>query len=101
MMEHPDEPLPAPTDIRSRTEYPRPWLGGTWKLRDIVDYELIATFALLESAADRRETLLQEIYEVNRVTIADGSQGTSWLRDRKLLPRSSRPTSMIRTRWWS
>jgi hypothetical protein len=75
MMEHPEEPLPAPTDTRSRTEYPRPWLGGTWKLRDIVDYELIATFALLESAADRRETLLREIYEVNRVTIADGSQG--------------------------
>jgi hypothetical protein len=51
-------------------------LGGTWKLRDIVDYELIATFALLESAADSRDTLLREIYEVNRDTIANGSQGT-------------------------
>lgn len=75
-MEHPDEPLPPPTDIRSRTEYPRPWLGGTWKLRDIVDYELTATFALLSAAADRRETLLREIYEVNRATIADGTAGT-------------------------
>ena len=59
-------PLPPPTDINSRTEYPRPWLGGRWTLRDIVDYELIATMALLETAADRRETLLRQIYEVNR-----------------------------------
>src|SRR5262249_51579542 len=52
-----DAPLPPPTDINARTEYPRPWLGGRWTLRDIVDYELIATMALLETAADRRETI--------------------------------------------
>ena len=55
-----------PTDITPRTEYPRPWMGGRWTLRDIVDYEMIATMALLETAADRRETLLRQIYEVNR-----------------------------------
>ena len=56
-----------------RTEYPRPWLGGRWTLRDIVDYELIATMATLEYAADRRETLLRQIYEVNRATVEAGS----------------------------
>src|SRR5581483_8757782 len=61
-------PLPAPTDITPRTEYPRPWMGGHWTLRDIVDYELIATMALLETAADRRETINRQIYEVNRQT---------------------------------
>jgi Zinc carboxypeptidase len=65
-------PLPAPTDITPRTEYPRPWLGGRWTLRDIVDYELIATIGLLEAAADRRETILRQIYEVNRQTIEAG-----------------------------
>ena len=35
----------------------------TISLRDIVDYELIATIGLLETAADRRETLLRQIYE--------------------------------------
>ena len=65
-----DEPvLPPPTDLTPRTEYPRPWMGGRWTLRDIVDYELIATMALLETAADRRETLLRQIYEVNRQTV--------------------------------
>src|SRR5215510_8428706 len=67
-----DAPLPAPTDTNSRTEYPRPWMGGRWTLRDIVDYELIATMALLETGADRRETILRQLYEVNRQTIEDG-----------------------------
>jgi hypothetical protein len=67
-------PLPPPTDINPRTEYPRPWMGGHWTLRDIVDYELIATMALLETAADRRETIERQIYEVNRATIEDGKK---------------------------
>ena len=73
--EHPDDPLPAPRDITPRTEYPRPWLGGRWTLRDIVDYELIATNALLETAADSRETLLRQIYSINRNTIEAGKKG--------------------------
>ena len=68
-------PLPPPTDITSRTEYPRPWLGGRWTLRDIVDYELIATMALLDTVADRREALMRQIYEVNRDTIEAGRTG--------------------------
>ena len=49
-------------------------MGGHWTLRDIVDYELIATMALLETAADRRETIERQIYEVNRATIEDGKK---------------------------
>jgi hypothetical protein len=84
--------LPPPTDTTPRTEYPRPWLGGRWTLRDIVDYELIATMALLDTVADRRETLLQQIYEVNRVTVENGR--------RAIRPPSSSPSrrSTIRTR---
>jgi hypothetical protein len=74
-MENPNEPLPPPTDTRARTEYPRPWLGGRWTLRDIVDYDFIATMALLEAAADQREQLLRQIYEVNRSTVVAGKQG--------------------------
>ena len=74
-MENPNEPLPPPRDITPRTEYPRPWMGGKWALRDIVDYELIATMALLETAADHREQLLKQIYEVNRATIEAGGKG--------------------------
>ncbi len=69
-------PLPPPTDTLPRTEYPRPWMGGRWTLRDIVDYEMIATMALLDTAADRRETILRQVYEVNRQTIEEGRTGT-------------------------
>src|SRR6266540_738032 len=68
-------PLPPPTDITPRTEYPRPWMGGRWTLRDIVDYELIATMALLDTVSDRREALIRQIYEVNRQTIENGRTG--------------------------
>jgi hypothetical protein len=68
-------PIPPPTDTTPRTEYPRPWLGGRWTLRDIVDYELITTMALLDAAADRREAILRQIYEVNRQTVEEGRTG--------------------------
>jgi len=69
----PNAPLAAPRDVNPRTEYPRPWMGGRWTLRDIVDYELIASMALLEATADRRETLLRHIYEVNERTVKAGT----------------------------
>jgi hypothetical protein len=76
-MENPNEPLPPPRDTTPRTEYPRPWLGGRWTLRDIVDYELIVTMALLETAADQREQLLRQIYEINRATVEKGIKDLS------------------------
>jgi Zinc carboxypeptidase len=67
--------LPAPRDAEPRTVYPRPWLGGHWTLKDIVDYELIASRALLETAADTRRQLIEQIYDVNRQTIAQFVKG--------------------------
>ena len=68
--------LGPPVDTTPRTEYPRPWLGGKWTLRDIVDYQHLSTLALLDTAADRREAILRQIYEVNRQTIEDGRTGS-------------------------
>lgn len=67
--------LPAPWDVQPRSTYPRPWLGGRWTLRDIVEYEMVATLALLETAADTRRQLLEHVYEVNRSMIAQFRQG--------------------------
>ncbi len=68
-------PLPPPRDIQFRSQYPRPWLGGRWTLRDIVDYELIATIGLLEAGANLREQLLEGLYVVGKRQIDMGKKG--------------------------
>jgi len=68
-------PMPAPRDIQFRSQYPRPWLGGRWTLRDIVDYDFIATFGLLESGADLRGQILESVYTAGRRQVEQGRQG--------------------------
>lgn len=68
----PRKPLPPPADIWQRSNYPRPWTGGTWRLRDIIDYELTITYAVLEGAAANRAMLQQNFYRLNRKAIETG-----------------------------
>ncbi len=49
-----------------RANYPSPWAGGWWRLRDIVDYELVATWAFLESCAENRADLLANMVGMAR-----------------------------------
>jgi hypothetical protein len=71
-------PIPPPRDIQFRSQYPRPWLGGKWTLRDIVDYELIATFGLLEASANLRSQLLEGLYIVGKRQISLGKKGNPY-----------------------
>lgn len=71
-----DDVLPAPTDLWPRSNYPNPWLGGVWRLRDIIDYELVFTFGLLEGCAAHRLRLQRSFYELNRKNIALGRKGS-------------------------
>jgi hypothetical protein len=50
--------------------YLEPWEGGTWRIGDIVDYQLIAFESLLYQAAIRRADLLRNFYEVGERAIA-------------------------------
>jgi len=60
-----------PTHVR-RANYLSPWEGGSWRLRDIIDYELIATKALLEGCSRYRRDLLAN---VNRLAREETSRG--------------------------
>ena len=46
--------------------YLEPWTGGTWRLKDIIDYQLIAWDSLLYNAALHREDLLRNFYRVGQ-----------------------------------
>ena len=50
--------------------YLEPWLGGTWKLRDIIDYQLLAMESCLYQAAIHREDLLRAFYTVGKRQMA-------------------------------
>jgi hypothetical protein len=50
--------------------FPNPWPGGWWRLRDIMDYERIASDALLESCADHRRDFLRNAARRARAAIA-------------------------------
>ena len=54
-------------DPRERSwNYLEPWLGGTWRLRDIIDYQTIAWDSLLYNAALHRTELLRNFYRVGQ-----------------------------------
>ncbi|MGH9580904.1 MAG: M14 family metallopeptidase, partial [Terriglobales bacterium] len=48
-------------EYRQQINFPNPWPGGPWRLRDIMDYELIISDATHESAAKYREEMLRGV----------------------------------------
>jgi hypothetical protein len=45
-----------------QTNFPNPWPGGVWHLRDIVDRQKISAWATLDLAARNKETVLRNAY---------------------------------------
>jgi hypothetical protein len=62
-------------DYRPQMNFPNPWPGGWWRLRDIVDYELIASNSLLETCSRQREQIVGGCYEMARRQIEIGTEG--------------------------
>ncbi len=53
------------------SNHPLPWRGGgEWTIGDIVDYERIATYALLNNAARARDRWLRNFYRVHQHAVA-------------------------------
>jgi hypothetical protein len=55
--------------------YQRPWLGGRWSIRDAMDYNLTADFAILDLAASLPERFLFKAWETARANIELGKKG--------------------------
>ena len=62
-------------DYRAQINFPDPWPGGPWTLRDIVDYDLSAVRGLLRAVAAYREPLVLNFYEMGRRAVEAGRRG--------------------------
>jgi hypothetical protein len=62
-------------EYEEQTTFPNPWPGGWWRLRDIVDRQKVAAWALMDLAAANRETVLWNAYlKAQRQTERGASQ---------------------------
>ena len=68
-----------------QTNFPSPWPGGTWRLRDIMDYERIASDAILETCSERRADFLR-----NALSRAQDAIATYGARDAYRIPAEQR-----------
>ena len=59
-------------EYKATINHPNPWPGGTWRMRDIMDYERIASDALLEIATNYHDDLLRDIVARARAAVASG-----------------------------
>ncbi len=63
-------------EYKAQSNFPNPWPGGWWRLRDIVEQKKIAAWALLDLAARNKETVLWNAYLKAKRQTERGDQGT-------------------------
>jgi hypothetical protein len=59
-------------EYKAQVNFPDPWPGGWWRLKDIIDYEMIAAEALLEVASKNRESFLSNFYKLGISAVDKG-----------------------------
>lgn len=74
-------------EYREQINFPDPWPGGTWTLRDIVDYDLAAVNGLLKAVVRYREPIVQNFYTMGRRAVDAGRRGGPYA---YIIPRHQR-----------
>jgi len=62
-------------EYKPQINFPDPWPGGRWGLRDIVEYDLSAVEGLLFAVAAYREQIVQNFYDMGRRAVEAGRGG--------------------------
>jgi hypothetical protein len=65
-------------DYTVASNFPHPWPGGVWRLRDIMDYERIATDAMLETVDLHPKDFLGGVAAMAQEQIAAGNPAVYW-----------------------
>jgi hypothetical protein len=81
-------------DYKATVNHPNPWKGGWWRMRDIMDYERIASDAMLETASERRADFLRDIATRAHAAVAQAKPGEAYR-----IPKQQRdwPTAQFMT----
>ncbi len=61
---------------KPQTNFPHPWPGGWWRLRDIVEQVKISAWAILDIAARNKDTVLRNAYLKAKRQTKRGEEGT-------------------------
>ena len=61
---------------KPQTNFPHPWEGGWWRVRDIVEQQKISAWGLLDMAARNKDTILRNAYLKAKRQTAIGASGT-------------------------
>jgi hypothetical protein len=61
---------------KEQTNFPNPWPGGTWHLRDIVERQKVSAWATLDLAARNKETVLRNMWLKGKHQTERGANGS-------------------------
>ena len=61
---------------KPQTNFPHPWEGGWWRVRDIVEQQKISAWGLLDMAARNKDTILRNAYLKAKRQTSLGFSGT-------------------------
>ena len=63
---------------KTSANFPKPWQGGDWTLRDITNYMTTSSFTLLKHAADNREAWLKRFYAIGKEATRPRKRNELW-----------------------
>ena len=72
--------------------YPSPWPGGAWRLRDIVEYAYWSSIGFLESGARHKDKYLSNMYRMARNSIEKGKNETPYA---YIIPKTQRDPNTV------
>lgn len=55
-----------------QTNFPEPWPGGWWRMRDIIEYEKAAAYSILSVVARQKEMFLTNFYKMGLEAVEKG-----------------------------
>ena len=78
---------------KASVNFPEPWMGGAWHMRDITNYMTSAAFALLRHAATNREAWLGRFYDIGKEAVRPRKAGELYA---YVIPRSPNTGALLK-----